>query len=102
MWRSASQILRVSNFRTMPIRMFGETYSSIETFLIEKLKSVDGVNPEKVLPTSSFKEIELDSLNQIELISTIEEHYKITLNDDEAQELQAIPDLAKIILSKLS
>eukprot|EP00358_Blepharisma_japonicum_P006799 CAMPEP_0202941202 /NCGR_PEP_ID=MMETSP1395-20130829/1325_1 /ASSEMBLY_ACC=CAM_ASM_000871 /TAXON_ID=5961 /ORGANISM="Blepharisma japonicum, Strain Stock R1072" /LENGTH=94 /DNA_ID=CAMNT_0049636211 /DNA_START=42 /DNA_END=326 /DNA_ORIENTATION=- len=82
------------------IRAFSASQSSVEQAIIERLKETEGIKIEKLSPNSSFKEIKLDSLAQIELFSYLEEKFDVTLNDNDTEGVKGVNDLVKIILGK--
>lgn len=77
------------------------TPASVESAVIEILKNTEGVFKSKISPRASFVEVGLDSLAVNEMFSTLEEDFKITLSDDDTDGLKGIPDLVKLILSKI-
>jgi acyl carrier protein len=101
MWLSfnmASKAMRA--FRT-PVRLFGAQQPEVEAFLISHLKEIKGVHKNKVTPSCNFKEINLDSLSQMEMYSVIESKFDLTLSEEDTDGLKSVPDLVKTILAKL-
>ena len=84
------------------MRMFSATQPEVEGAVIDQLKGIQGVDLAKLSGASSFKEIGLDSLAQIEMYSALEEKFKITLSDEDTDGVKGVSDLVKIILSKLA
>ncbi len=69
----------------------------IKKLIEEKLN----VSPDKItLETSFVDDLGADSLDAVELVMTVEEEFDITISDEEAQSLQTVGDLVKIIESK--
>lgn len=83
------------------LRFFAASKVSVESTIVDTLKTIDGVDLTKVSGSSTFKEVGLDSLAQIGLFSTLEEVFDITLTDDDTEGVKAVQDLVKIVLSKL-
>lgn len=54
----------------------------------------------EVTAESTFTDMELDSLDTVELVMTIEEEYGITIEMDES--IKAVGDLIKVIESQVS
>ena len=93
-------MLRGNLFGRFPMRMFGMDKGSVEAEIISRLRVIEGVNTPKLSPVCTFKEIGLDSLAQIEMYSSLEEKFKITLSDEDTDGVKGVADLVKIILSK--
>src|SRR3989344_4934973 len=51
----------------------------------EALADAVGVNPEKITPQSRWKEIGLDSLEQIRVVMDMEDRFDLSINDDAFQ-----------------
>ncbi|KAI0051761.1 acyl carrier protein [Auriscalpium vulgare] len=74
--------------------------AQIERRVLDVLKGFDKVNPEKLVPASSFTEdLGLDSLDAVEVVMAVEEEFAIEIPDAEADEIktvqQAIDYIAK-------
>lgn len=100
MWRVGGVILKNGFFCRLPMRLFSFSKANIETDILTRLKEVEGVNVAKLTPACTFKEIGLDSLAQIEMYSSLEEKFKITLSDEDTDGVKGVADLVRIILSK--
>ncbi|OMJ82854.1 hypothetical protein SteCoe_16322 [Stentor coeruleus] len=101
MWRAGNFLLRSQNIYRFPIRWFSGNQATVESSILEQLRGVEGVNLSKLTSKCTFKEIGLDSLAQIEMYSSLEDKFKITLSDEDTDGVKSVPDLVKIILSKL-
>ena len=65
---------------------------------MEVVKVFEKVDPAKVTPTSSFKDdLELDSLDTVELVMAMEEEFAIEIPDTEADRILSIPDAVDYI-----
>ena len=100
MWRAGNILLKGNLFYRFPTRMFGLDRGNVETEIISRLRGIEGVNAAKLSASCTFKEIGLDSLAQIEMYSSLEEKFKITLSDEDTDGVKGVADLVKIILSK--
>lgn len=72
--------------------------------IFEKIKdliaSKKGVSPETIQLSQSFEELELDSLDSVELISDLEEHFKVNIPNQEVLQIKTIQEAVNS-LSKL-
>lgn len=63
---------------------------------IEKvLKEYKGVEELSVTPNTTFEELELDSLDTVELIMNLEEEFSITI--EASEDIKTVGDLINII-----
>ncbi|CAG9330040.1 unnamed protein product [Blepharisma stoltei] len=112
MWRGLSKFAQ-NNLRSlwqpqpftssllMPARFFAVSNTDIEKAILEKLNKTDGVVKEKVNAACKFEDIELDSLAQVEVFSTIEKKFKVKLSERESENVKGVADLVKLIASKI-
>ncbi|MFG2003998.1 acyl carrier protein [Spirillospora sp. NPDC048911] len=70
--------------------------SKVSTIMTTKL----GVEASDIQPETTFAELELDSIAVVELIETLEDEFKIEIDDDEASQVSTIADLIALIKSK--
>jgi acyl carrier protein len=70
----------------------------------EKLRSLLsrelGIPPDLLLPESKMTEFDLDSLEMINLASTIEGEYGIEIEDEEFEKVQTLSQLVELIEEK--
>lgn len=60
---------------------------------------VPQVNATKVTPTARFKEdLDLDSLDTVEVVMAVEEEFCIEIPDSEADKILSIPDAVQYII----
>lgn len=60
------------------------------TALIARSKAI---NPDRIQPATTFDELEIDSLDKINLTFEIEEIYSIQIPDDSLNELRTVGDV---------
>ncbi|KAK4259154.1 hypothetical protein QN277_005514 [Acacia crassicarpa] len=71
--------------------------------VIGLVKKYDRINASKVTETADFqKDLNLDSLDRVELIMALEEEFSIEIPDEKAEELTCCADVAKYITSGAS
>ncbi|KAI9124090.1 hypothetical protein K1719_005390 [Acacia pycnantha] len=71
--------------------------------VIGLVKKYDRINASKVTETADFqKDLNLDSLDRVELIMALEEEFSIEIPDEKAEKLTCCADVAKYIASGAS
>lgn len=66
--------------------------------ILEVIKGFEKVNASKLTPASKFKEdLDLDSLDAVEVVMAIEEEFNIEIPDSEADKILSIPDAVAYI-----
>jgi acyl carrier protein len=75
-----------------------ETFAQLKKLIVELLE----VDESKVVPEASFvDDFNADSLDFIELITAVEETFKIEIPDEDAENLQTVQDAIDYIESKI-
>lgn len=74
------------------------TFDTVKTIISSKFKI-----PETAIFEDSniFNDLKFDSLDAVELIIEIEEHYQIDMLDNEAENVKTIKEIVDIINSKI-
>ena len=69
--------------------------------IFEKVKSIIteqlGVEGEEIAPTTSFEELNADSLDIVELIMAFEEEFDLEIPDEEAEKIQTVGEVVDYI-----
>mmetsp|Transcript_93784 Transcript_93784/g.183895 ORF Transcript_93784/g.183895 Transcript_93784/m.183895 type:complete len:134 (+) Transcript_93784:30-431(+) len=66
--------------------------------VIEVIKNFEKVNHSKVSPTATFKDdLDLDSLDAVEVVMALEEEFCIEIPDSEADKIKSIPEAVAYI-----
>jgi acyl carrier protein len=79
--------------------MRDETFEIVKELIIKKAR----VTPEKVkLHAKLYKDIEFDSMEDVEFIIEIEEKFGIQIPDEEAQKIEFVEDLVNAIDKKVA
>ncbi len=74
-----------------------ETFAQLRKLIVELLE----VDESKVIPEASFvDDFNADSLDFIELITAVEDVFKIEIPDEDAENLQTVQDAIDYIESK--
>ena len=75
-----------------------ETFDKLKKLIVEMLE----VDESKIVPRASFADdFEADSLDFIELITAVEDTFKIEIPDEDAENLQTVQDALDYIESKI-
>ena len=75
-----------------------ETFEQLKKLIVELLE----VNESEVVPGASFADdFNADSLDFIELITAVEDTFKIEIPDDDAENLQTVQDALDYIEAKI-
>ena len=72
---------------------------SVETEVINLIKDLLGL--EQLAPDAKFGDLDVDSLDAVEIVMAMEDHFKIEITDEEAQSITSIDAAVKIIQSKV-
>ena len=76
-------------------RSYEEIYKDVSSLIAEQLhKKIDDIKPD-----STLESLGADSLDRVELIMKMEEHFHIEINDEEAEKLNTVDDAVKYIQS---
>jgi acyl carrier protein len=57
---------------------------------------------ERVVPGATFDELGLDSLSQIELVTALQKHLGVQINDDEIDDLSSVDDVVRLLEKKVA
>ena len=75
-----------------------ETFEQLKGLIVELLE----VDESKVVPEASFvDDFNVDSLDFIELITAVEDNFKIEIPDEDAENLQTVQDAIDYIETKI-
>ena len=75
-----------------------ETFEQLKNLIVELLE----VDESKIVPAASFADdFNADSLDFIELITAVEDTFKIEIPDEDAENLQTVQDAIDYIESKI-
>lgn len=75
-----------------------QIFSKVREVIVEKLK----VKPEQVTLDAHFiQDLGADSLDTVELIMSLEDHFKMTIPDEEAEKLDTVGKAVDYIYNKL-
>ena len=79
--------------------MADETFKKVRQLIIKRT----GIKPEKVVASAEFyKDIQFDSLEDVEFIIEVEEEFGIQIPDEESQRMVLVDNLVRYIDSKIA
>lgn len=77
------------------------TKENIEGEILRIIKNLE--NKDSISPNADFiKDLNLDSLDVVEIIMEIEKDFKITITDEEAGKINTVQDAVNLVATKLS
>ena len=74
------------------------TYDTLQTILVDSF----GVDAATVSPETTFAELELDSLDLVELSMAIEDRLGVGIADDEVEKIASVGDAVQLIDAKVT
>ena len=75
------------------------TADQVEARVIEALASF-GPDADQITRTSTFEELDIDSLDLVELAQIVEDEYGVVLKGEDMKGLQTVGDAVDLIISK--
>ena len=70
--------------------------------IVEDHATLIGISPATVDTTTSFKEMNFDSIDQIEIVMQLEEAFSVAITDEDAEQITSIEHATEIIQSLLT
>ena len=74
-----------------------DVFDKVKSIIVDQL----GRKPEDVTIKTSFEDMDVDSLDVVELIMAIEDEFEITIDDEAAGNFKTMNDLVEFIKSKV-
>ena len=75
------------------------TTEQVETRVIETLASF-GPDQSQITRSATFEELDIDSLDLVELAQVVEEEYGVVLKGEDMKELKTVGDAIDLIVSR--
>jgi len=75
------------------------TTEQVEARVIETLASF-GPDPDQITRDATFEELDIDSLDLVELAQVVEDEYGVVLKGDDMKELKTVGDAIDLIVNK--
>ena len=77
------------------------TTEQVESRVIETLASF-GPDQSQITRSATFEELDIDSLDLVELAQVVEEEYGVVLKGEDMKELKTVGDAVELIVSRAS
>jgi acyl carrier protein len=72
--------------------------SAIERKLIELAAEQAGVGVEQITPATHFRnDLNFDSLDEVEYAMAVEDEFKLTVNDEEAERFKTVEEVVEFV-----
>jgi acyl carrier protein len=71
----------------------------VEARVVEALASF-GPDPDQITRDSTFEELDIDSLDLVELAQIVEDEYGVVLKGEDMKELKTVGDATDLIVSR--
>jgi acyl carrier protein len=73
------------------------TDEQILTAIREELAAIKVPGAEDATPASTWKQLDVDSLDLVELVKALEDRYGISIDDDELKPVQSVGDAVALV-----
>ncbi|PZS07967.1 MAG: phosphopantetheine-binding protein [Solirubrobacterales bacterium] len=77
------------------------TTEQVESRVVETLASF-GPDPSQITRGATFEELDIDSLDLVELAQVVEDEYGVVLKGEDMKELKTVGDAIDLIVSRAS
>jgi acyl carrier protein len=81
--------------------MSAVTKDQVQERVVEALASF-GPDPSQITPSATFEELDIDSLDLVELAQIVEDEYGVVLKGEDMKELKTVGDAIELITSRAS
>jgi acyl carrier protein len=78
-----------------------ETLTEIEEKVISIIADQANLDKEQVTMENTFRELPLDSLDDVEIIMSLEETFSIEIPDEDVDKIKTVADIANYVASRL-
>jgi acyl carrier protein len=75
------------------------TADQVQDRVVEALASF-GPDPSQITPGATFEELDIDSLDLVELAQIVEDEYGVVLKGEDMKELKTVGDAVDLIVSR--
>ena len=75
------------------------TTEQVETRVVESLASF-GPEADRITRDSTFEELDIDSLDLVELAQIVEDEYGVVLTGDDMKQLKSVGDAVDLIVAR--
>lgn len=71
--------------------------SDVAKQVIDVIAECAGVDADQVKPEQTLVSLYFDSLDQLELVMELEEHFGVEINDDAAEQCKTVADVVALV-----
>jgi acyl carrier protein len=75
------------------------TPDQVQARVVEAIASF-GPDPEAITPEASFEELDIDSLDLVELAQIVEEEYGVELKSEDMRDMKTVGDAVDLIVAR--
>jgi acyl carrier protein len=94
-WRRDARTETKQKEKPMP----AVTTEQVETRVVEALASF-GPEPDQIAREATFEELDIDSLDLVELAQIVEDDYGVVLKGEDMKDLRTVGDAVDLIVSR--
>lgn len=80
--------------------MSNPTADEVRTLIIDELCELADLKPEEVRPEATLEELDVDSLDLVELAQIIEERYEVRLERDDFKDVTTVGGAIEAVVSR--
>ncbi len=76
------------------------TADEVRKFIVDELCELADLKPEEIKPEATLEDLDIDSLDLVELAQIIEERYEVTLERDDFKDVTTVDAAIEVIVDK--
>jgi len=76
------------------------TAAEIKELIVTELAQLADIEPEQMTPEATLADLDVDSLDLVELAQIIEERYEVTLERDDFKDVSTLGDAIEVITER--
>jgi acyl carrier protein len=80
--------------------MPGATADEVRELITAELSKLADIDPDKMTPEATLADLDIDSLDLVELAQIIEERYDVTLERDDFKDITTVNDAMEVIVER--
>jgi acyl carrier protein len=76
------------------------TADEVRKLIVDELSELADLKPEELVPEATFEDLDIDSLDLVELAQIIEERYEVRLERDDFKDVTTVGGAIEVIVSR--
>jgi acyl carrier protein len=76
------------------------TADEVHQLIVDELSELADLKPEEIKPEATFEDLDIDSLDLVELAQIIEERYDVRLERDDFKDITTVGAAIDVIVSR--